>query len=149
MIYDEQDVTTMALCVWKEARGEGQDGMAAVAHVILNRARRWYATTRDPIHNAVYAKNQFTSMSVSSDPEFNLQPQPNDLQYEYCLFFCKGLLSIENEAGVSGFAPDRTNGALYYADLKNVTSGWFFEHIVKAKQEHPLTATIGKHSFYA
>ena len=72
----------MALCVWKEARGEGELGMKAVADVIVNRAK------------------------------------------------------------------DQGNGALYYANLAHVSSGWFEDNIVKNTVLHPQVAVIGKQTFY-
>src|SRR5208282_5429581 len=72
MTYDQDDLDSLALCAWKEARGEGTPGMLAVMHVIYNRALAWYGAN-DPeakimgldieteaVHHAVYAKNQFT-----------------------------------------------------------------------------------------
>jgi spore germination cell wall hydrolase CwlJ-like protein len=144
MNYDQNDIANMALCVWKESRGEGQLGMQAVAHVIKNRANTWEGNVTSPLHNVIYQKNQFTSMSVSSDPEFNLEPNPNDPQYVYALSMCAQVMA--------GTLPDITNGALYYAYLKASTSGWFTEHISgpdgKGTPEHPLLATVGRQSFY-
>jgi N-acetylmuramoyl-L-alanine amidase len=145
MNWDQNDHDSMALCVWKEARGEGQEGMEAVAYVILNRAKVWYSHTSEAVHAAVYAKNQFTSMSVPTDPEFHLMPHPNDPQYAYCDTLCTSLLANADNSATN----DPTHGALYYANLKESTSGWFFEHVVKDTVHHPLRATIGKQNFYA
>jgi hypothetical protein len=38
---------------------------------------------------------------------------------------------------------------LYYANLKVVTSEWFLLHIAGDKKNHPRTAAIGKHTFFA
>ena len=35
--YDQDDLNNAALCVWKEARGDGDTAMNAVAHVIFHR----------------------------------------------------------------------------------------------------------------
>ena len=43
----------------------------------------------------------------------------------------------------------RTNGALYYANLEETTSGWFFRHIVEDPLNHPVRARIGHQVFYA
>jgi N-acetylmuramoyl-L-alanine amidase len=145
MTYDQNDIESMALCVWKEARGEGDQGMQAVAWVIRNRANDWYrGSGGSPVHTVVYAKNQFTSMSVPDDPEFDLQPYPDDQEYAYCLSVCPAILS--------GQDTDITNGAHYYANLAEVTSGWFTSNISgmdgKGVPAHPLLATVGKQSFY-
>jgi spore germination cell wall hydrolase CwlJ-like protein len=138
MNYDQNDLHSVALCVWKEARGEGNDGMRAVMHVIVNRVG--HPGFAHDLHRVVYGKNQFTSMSVPSDPEFNLQPKDGDIQFAYC----QGLI----EPVLNGSDSDLTNGAHYYANLKYSTSGWFFNHIVKDTVNHPLTVTIGHQNFY-
>lgn len=137
--YDTNDLQSLALCIWKEARGEGNDGMRAVAHVIMNRCAAWYVHVTDPVHYAVYAKNQFTSMSVPSDPEFNLEPGTNDSSYSNAVAMCGEILDGTDE--------DTTQGALYYANLREVTSGWFVNNIVK-NPAHPMTVTIGKQTFF-
>ncbi len=142
MEYDDQDLHSMALCVWKESRGEGTQGMRAVAHVIANRiGHPGFAKT---IHDIVYGKNQFTSMSVPSDPEFNLIPPPNDTQFGYCLSICPQVLSGDDQ--------DPTDGAHYYENAKTATSGWFGRVIAgpdgKGTEGHQLLAIIGRQNFY-
>jgi spore germination cell wall hydrolase CwlJ-like protein len=142
MEYDENDIQSMALCIWKEARGEFAIGMRAVAHVIKNRVGSpGFAKT---VHDVVYGKNQFTSMSVSSDPEFNLIPPPNDVQFAYCLSICPRVLSGDDD--------DPTFGAHYYENAKTATSGWFGRVIAgldgNGTDGHALTAIIGKQKFY-
>lgn len=142
MNFDNLDVDNLALVTWKEARGEGLEGCRAVMHVIVNRVgAKDFPTT---LHNVIYQKNAFTSMSVSSDPEFNLKPNVGDTIYAACENLAQLVLS--------GRDPDVTNGAHYYANLKNTTSGWFFRNISgpdgKGTREHPVTVTIGHHTFY-
>lgn len=122
-----------ALCLWREARGEGHVGMLAVAWVIQNRAVRW----RDSIQQVILAPNQFTSMSVEQNPP---NPGANDPQYA-------DAQQIVAEV-MSGAGQDPTNGGCYYANLATATSGWFFDHIVADTVNHPMTAQIGKHTFY-
>jgi N-acetylmuramoyl-L-alanine amidase len=142
--YDQDDINSMALAVWKEARGEGASGMSAVANVIKNRANAWERAVTSPLHNVIFQKNQFTSMSVSSDPEFNLVPKMGDPQYSIALDLCIAILTDK--------LADNTNGALYYGYLKECTSGWFSKTISgpdgKGTVTHPLVATIGRQSFY-
>jgi N-acetylmuramoyl-L-alanine amidase len=145
MKYDGNDLHAMALTIWRESRGEGNLGMQAVASVIVNRASAWYEmSSTDPIHATIFQKNQFTSMSVPSDPEFRLQPELDDPQYAFAVSIC--------EATINGRNPDPTKGALYYANLAEATSGWFSRVISgpdgKGTPEHPLCAVIGKQSFY-
>jgi len=138
MTFDKTDVDNLALVTWKEARGEGMEGCRAVMHVITNRVGHpGFAHT---LHDVIYGKNQFTSMSVSSDPEFNLVPSPNDAIFIACHALALLVLAGSDE--------DVTKGAHYYANLKNTTSGWFFRNIVNNPAEHPATATIGHHTFF-
>ena len=136
--YDTDDLNSLALVAWKEARGEGQEGMQAVMHVIVNRVGHpGFSST---IHNCIYGKNQFTSMSVPSDPEFSLEPGAMDSQYTYCVSIAPSVLG--------GTDVDVTNNAHYYADLKYTTSGWFFDVIVGNPVNHPQVAVIGRHTFF-
>jgi len=78
--YDQDDLNNAILCLWKEARGDGYTAMNAVAHVIFNRvgAPGFPSNRRD----VIYGKNQFSSMSISTDPEYNLAaPGVTDPQY--------------------------------------------------------------------
>ena len=141
--YDQDDLNNATLCVWKEARGDGPSAMTAVAHVIFNRVGApGFANT---LHEVIYGKNQFSSMSISTDPEYNLAaPEPTDPDYpSYCT-----AMSIVN-AIAAGTESDPTGGALYYANLAECTSGWFFHHIVNDPANHPLRATLGHQVFYA
>lgn len=142
MEYEQNDLDNAALCVWKEARGEQDAGMQAVAHVIFNRIG--FVGFPHTLHDVVYQKNAFTSMSVASDPEYSLMPHPNDEEYAYA--------SAIVSAVAEGIDHDPTRGAHYYANLKNVSSGWF-ERVIsgadgKGAPGHPLTVTIGRQSFY-
>ena len=141
MDFDQNDVQSAALCAWKEARGEGADGMRAVLHVLANRANNAYHSFGATIHDVIYGKNQFTSMSVPSDPEFNLQPAPGDEQFSFAFGAAPGVLD--------GTDDDVTNGADYYANMHEIpTDGWFYKNIVLSKN-HPITAQIGHHTFFA
>ncbi len=116
--------------------------MNAVAHVIFNRiGASGFASS---LHDVIYGKNQFSSMSISTDPEYNLAaPSVTDRQYPSYL----AATDIVN-AIVAGTHSDPTNGALYYANLTESTSGWFFRHIVDDPVNHPLRATVGHQVFY-
>jgi spore germination cell wall hydrolase CwlJ-like protein len=144
MEFDQNDIHSLALVAWKEARGEAQPmGCDAVMHVILNRVGApGFAHT---LHDVIYGKNQFTSMSVPSDPEFNLQPKAGDVAFNNCLEYAKALLGTKADITIT---IDVTKGAHYYANLKNVTLGWFFRNIVQNPTQHPITAQIGLHTFF-
>jgi spore germination cell wall hydrolase CwlJ-like protein len=137
---DQDDIDSLALVGWKEARGEvaafGIDSVRAVMHTICNRVGTpGFAHT---LHDCIYGKNQFTSMSVPSDPEFNLQPPDGDAIFAQCLSLAENILSDT----------DNTGGAHYYANLQTMTSGWFERVIVDDPVNHPQTVVIGHHTFF-
>lgn len=139
-VYDQDDINNLALVGWKEARGEGLLGVRAVMHVILNRVGAvGFAHT---LHDVIYGKNQFTSMSVASDPEYNLTPKYTDA------IFVASIKIAENILSDTAPDVDITNGAHYYANLKTATSGWFYNNIVLDTVNHPQTAVIGHHTFF-
>ena len=142
MEYDDADIHSMVLCVWKEARGEGMLGMRAVAHVIKNRVGAIGFPAS--LHEVIYDKNQFTSMSVPTDPEFNLTAPPNDPQFAYSVAICPSVLN--------GDDVDPTYGAHYYENAATATSGWFARVIAGpdgyGTEGHSLTSHIGKQNFY-
>ena len=136
MQYDQSDIELMALCLWREARGEGQDGMRAVGHVIKNRVGApGFAKT---LRGVILGPNEFSSMSVSSDPEYTLQPGPNDPQFAYCQQIAPAILA--------GNDVDNTLNALFYANEVTMTSGWYKRVIIDSGQ-HPITVVIGKQTF--
>jgi len=136
--FDDDDVNSTALCVWREARGDGHDAMRAVAHVIANRVGApGFASS---IHAVIFGKNQFTSMSVPTDPEFNLEPESGDEAYADAVSIARAVLNGTDE--------DLTNGAHFYCNLKTATSGWFAKNIVADTANHPLLAAVGTQEFY-
>lgn len=139
--FDQDDIVSLALCAWKEARGDGVAAMTAVMFVVLNRATSHGLGFPSGIHDVIYAKNQFTSMSVPNDPEFNLVPPSGDVQYMGCLAIAPKVLD-------GTFGPDPTFGAHYYCNQLEVHSVWFEMAIVDNVQEHPFLVQIGRQRFY-
>ena len=138
------DINMLALCLYREARGEGLDGMTAVACVIHNRVTKWKQTWKQ----VIMGKNQFTSMSVPSDSQFNLVPEISDKLW-------KAALNIA-EMVYTGEVDDPTKGALYYGNMPVIAAidakvghaGWFVRNISGKPGEHPETVTLGRHTFF-
>ena len=137
------ETSMLAVCIWREARGEGANGMRAVACVIRNRARAgWRGGSW--VGNIV-APNQFTSMKVRGDnmlvqwprPDINPRPLADVFAFEIADSF------------FTGDPPDITGGALYFRNPQSATSAWFEREIVQKPGVHPETARIGNHVFYA
>ncbi len=70
--YQGYDLT--ALCLWREARGEGLIGMQAVANVVANRAAKRKTACDDEVMRAW----QFSSMTAEGDPQLLVFPHGSD-----------------------------------------------------------------------
>lgn len=133
---DQNDLICLALVAWREARGEGVTGCQAVMHVVLNRVG--YSGFPRTLHDVIYEKNAFSSMSIPWDLNFFLEPKANDPVYASCKALAASIVGSE----------DVTKNAHYYANLKKTTSTWFLQTVVGRPDLHPVTATIGNHTFY-
>lgn len=128
MINDDFNKALGVLCAWREARGEGTDGMRAVLHVINNRS----IAQKKTWSQVVYQRLQFSSMTYGKDPELCLVPTPDDPQYLYLL----GVV----DAVYDGTDLDNTLGAVnYFADSIPMPS-W--------AESMTETVKIGHHTFY-
>jgi N-acetylmuramoyl-L-alanine amidase len=142
-MFDQDDIHSAALCAWKEARGDGLTGMHAVLHCLKNRVGAvGFAHT---LHDVIYGKNQFTSMSVPSDPEFNLDPgAPIAFMFAEAMRLAECVLNTDDA--------DPTGGAHYYDNPKTATSGWFVRVIAgpdgRGTFGHEMTVKIDHHTFY-
>lgn len=142
-MFDNNDIHSLALVAWKEARGEGLSGCIAVMLVCDNRSRDWKKT----IHDVIFGRNQFTSMSVPSDPEFNLSIDSPRVTIADIVIFNECMKSASDVLCGSSF--DVTHGAHYYANLKNIDKGgWFERNIIGKPSEHPVTVTINHQTFF-
>lgn len=137
-MFDSDDLHSAALCSWKEARGDGLTGIHAVLHCLKNRVGA--AGFANTLHWVIYGKNQFTSMSVPSDPEFNLTPAPGDIMFPEAMRLADVVLNTDDA--------DPTGGACYYENPKTASSGWFQRVIVGDPVNHPMIVKIMHHTFY-
>ena len=118
--YNELSATALlALCIYREARGESIDGKRGVAHVIANRANQpswWNSPAADyPTlwHATILKPWQFSSFN-SNDPNSNKWPHDDDPAWTECLSVASGVyLGMD--------MPDPTDGAQYYYDT---SIGW-------------------------
>jgi hypothetical protein len=102
------DQTTLILTIWRENRAGGQQGMASVANVILNRAARDNSAVADECLKRL----QFSSMTYPADPEIRLGPDPEDAA-DWAAWQTAVNIAVQ---AASGNLPDLTGGAtLYYA----------------------------------
>lgn len=134
------DRDAMIRTVYGEAAGEGPQGQAAVAHVILNRAQdsRW---GKDGVQGVVYAPKQFSTWNPG-DPAGKGASALNENDPQY-----KAVANIVDGAA-SGKIPDPTNGA---TNFYNPQGGYGAKAGYPAGWDQNLTnqndVTIGNHRF--
>jgi spore germination cell wall hydrolase CwlJ-like protein len=94
----------MALCIYREARGEGILGKRGVAHVIENRTRTsgFGGSTLTAVILHPYAFSSFNP----SDPNAGVWPGDTDDAWTDCLHVTSSIIGGSDE--------DLTNGALFY-----------------------------------
>lgn len=134
--YKEMEADTLARTVWGEARGEGVEGMQAVACVIMNRLAisiakdgYWWGNNVIQICQKPY---QFSCWN-RSDPNYRklINVDESDIHFA-------SAVRVANRA-IAGTLGDTTSGATHY-HASGVSPYW-------AKGEKPL-AVIGTHIFY-
>ena len=127
---DEVDVLTRT--VYGEARGESEEGQAAVAWVIRNRAKAGRSYMGKTIKEVCLKPQQFSCWD-SGDPNRNvlLTLDTNSSLY-------KSIRKVVEEV-LNGKRLDNTHGSLHY-HANYINPGW-------AKNKTPVV-TIGNHLFY-
>lgn len=124
------DLFMTTLCLWREARGEGEQGMIAVGCVIRNRAARQKASP----YSVVVQPWAFSSISASADPQLRLWPKESDPTWIAAQKIAANVLTTP--------IPDVTHGAtLYHDDSIVFPSTW------NRKAVEP-TVKIGRLNFY-
>lgn len=126
-----RDIDVLARTLWGEARGEGEEGMQAVAAVICNRARQpgWWGRG---IAGICQRARQFSCWNAD-DPNRAalLAVDASDPAFATALRLAR--------LAVAGALPDPTHGATHYHSL-SVRPAW-------AAGQQPC-ARIGGHLFY-
>lgn len=134
--YDQITIDVLARTLWGEARGEGTDGMQAVANVIQNRVavaeKRgtfWWGNNIIQVCQKPY---QFSCWN-RSDPNFRKLQSVG----EEDVYFATALRLARR--AVIGALTDITNGATHY-HADTITPYW-------ARGKEPC-AVVGRHIFY-
>lgn len=128
-----------AVCAWREAEGQGDDGLRAVMFVLRNRFRDWRKTCPS-LHYVITQHAQFSSMTIAGDSNTTRYPEPAEAERLFGM--AKAILMTGTDAD------DPTKGAHYYENPRIATSQWFTTNIVQQSLFHPHTATIRDHEFY-
>ncbi|MBX3454830.1 cell wall hydrolase [Ferrovibrio sp.] len=127
----EREIDVLARTLWGEARGEGEAGMAAVAAVIVNRARRpgWWG--RD-IVEVCLRPWQFSCWNAG-DPNRDKLLRVGAIDNSFAAALRIARLAL------AGALPDPTHGATHY-HAADILPGW--------ARGHEPCARIGRHVFY-
>lgn len=132
----ELEIDLLARTIWGEARGEGTNGMRAVACVIMNRLKIaqkkngfWWGDNLTEICRKPY---QFSAWN-NDDPNRSLMEKVDKNNAVF-----SAALRIARRA-VYGDLPDETKGATHYHRI-GITPIW-------THKEKPVEV-IGKHIFY-
>jgi len=132
---DFYDLFLLALCIWRESRGEILQAKQAVAWTIKNRASNpsWWGGPS--LVSVILKPWQFSSFNAK-DPNSVKFPQPTDTSWQASLEIAQQV--------VNGTVPDPTSGATSYFDksLDANPPSW------ATVGSMILTANIGNLHFY-
>ncbi len=110
---DPAEVHLLAATAWAEARSEGEEGMRAVAHVIVNRLGERFG---EDLETVIRAPKQFSAWNIG-DPNRPLAQDPERYATEGA---DKDSWAVAQEVALQvldGQSVDPTNGALFYHTL--------------------------------
>lgn len=123
------DLQIMARTLWGEARGDGAEGIEAVARVIINRfkAKKWFTGYRieegqkvADIKATCLKKAQFSCWNKNDVNYYKiLCLTENDKVFIHCLKVA--------EKAIDGNLPDFTNNATFY-HTKQIKPKWAIHH---------------------
>lgn len=136
VLVNEAEVRLLAATVWGEARSEGEDGMRAVAHVMLNRVGQRFG---ENLETVIMAPFQF-SVWNRGDPNRRLVSNPE--RYATggtALTTWEQAQRIAREV-LTGQSVDPTDGALFY-HTRAVRPSWARQGVGRQ--------VVGAHVFYA
>lgn len=133
--YTAKEHFILAATIWGEARGEGTRGMRAVAHVIVNRAKRENPAFGHGIRGVAMKRHQFACWSLADLKKARLDgldpSAPDGRAWRQAVEIADHVLS--------GRDSDPTHGAVYY-HARQVNPIW--------NRNLEQVAVIGSHLFY-
>jgi|GEM_PF-1937214 len=111
---NHEDYFMLALCLWREARGEGRSGMIAVGCVVRNRV----AKNNSTFYAEIVHRLAFTSITYKSDPQLAVYPADSDSSWQLAKLLAQDLCD--------GDIADVTGGATLYWNPNGIQSGASF-----------------------
>jgi spore germination cell wall hydrolase CwlJ-like protein len=127
---DMWNICLLALCIWREARGEPDEAKLGVAFTVKNRVRKpgWWGHTYPSVILHPYQYSSFNP----NDPNAMKFPENDDTVWDECM-------EIAQEV-YEGTASDPTDEAVNYYAASIPEPEW-------AKQMH-FTVQLGNQKFY-
>lgn len=125
------DIDILARTIYGEARGASFEGKIAVAHVVLNRARKggWWG---DTIASVCLRSSQFSCWNLNDPNRKKIESiQMGDKVFQECEFAALG--------AILGHYPDPTSNSCHY-HTSSVHPKW--------ATGHTSVGHIGNHIFY-
>jgi len=114
-LFDATDIVFMALVLWREARGESNEGKIAVAHCIMNRVYhpKWWGKC---VTDVLFKKWQFSSITDPHDKQLTAWPLSTSAVWQTCLSIAKRVINDE--------LPNPVPGADSYFDISILSPDW-------------------------
>lgn len=137
IVLNEEEVRLLAATVWGEARSEGENGMRAVAHVMVNRVGQRFG---EDLATVLLSPRQFSVWNRSDPNRRMVQNLARDpLRYVSSVQEWETAERIAREV-LGGQSVDPTGGALFY-HTRAIRPRW--ARYGRGRQ------VIGQHVFYA
>lgn len=125
-----------AYCIQEGHGAGGADKMIAIAHVLRNRVAAgwqggdWMAVLENAAQNRAKVPPPLAGLDLRNGS-------------------VKAFLQAVDDIYAGAEEDELTGGALYYADLHDITNSWFLENIARDPINHPRTATVGLTAFFS
>lgn len=133
------DTEVLAMTMWGEARGEGEEGMRAVAYVVLNRAAHhnyWGASVAEVCRKPY----QFSCWNLN-DPNLDKMRRVTLSDPQFAIAFDIASTLLGRAKGRVQWSQDPTKGATHYHE-------WSLQPMPRWARGHVPCARIGRHVFY-
>ena len=119
--FDTDDEQLLALCVWREARGESLAGMTGVANVVMNRCKIAPAQGfRHDVRGNVLKPWAFSSF-MPSDPNSQKYPTPG-IVWQNCLAAARAAMADMTGGAVFYFSPPIKTPPIVWGNVRNTTN---------------------------
>lgn len=131
-------LATFGLMLWREARGEPEEGIIAVAHTVIERIARpkWWSEPHHDVLSVIMKPYQYTSMTHRNDPQLFSMPAPHDGWFAKCMFIAEQVMA----GATTHPAPSASH--YFNPDTVVVVPYWTRDETAK------FITKIGRHDFW-